>query len=149
MIKKVIQSIKNKFNPPIEYRKMEEKIECAIDENIVDCESEAFKQDALNYYTYTGVPAPVYLKEDEWFGPAPEYSDKQKDYMKMETEIKRQEFEKNFSIEPDDIHQRMYEIATKSQNLNLNINPPGGSENFHEKPGNWNSGNSWSYFRNE
>ena len=24
-------------------------IECAIDENVVDCEGEAFKQDALNY----------------------------------------------------------------------------------------------------
>ena len=96
---------------------------------------------------YTGIPAPVYLKEDDWFGPAPEYTEKQKDYMKMETEIKRQEFEKNFSVEPTDIHQEMYEIATKNHNTTLDLNPPGGSENFHEGPGGWNSGNGWGLYK--
>ena len=43
-------------------------VECAIDEEVVDCEGEAFKQDAINYYT--GVPAPAYLENDPWFGPA-------------------------------------------------------------------------------
>tara|TARA_A100001388_G_scaffold177846_1_gene133080 strand:+ start:239 stop:661 length:423 start_codon:yes stop_codon:yes gene_type:complete len=103
----------------------------------------AFKQDAINYYT--GVPAPVYLKDDEWFGPAPEYTEKQKDYMKKETEIKRQEFEKSFSVESEDIHQRMYEIATKSQNSTLHIDPPGGSENFHETG--WQSGTGWGQYQ--
>ena len=72
-------------------------IECAVDENIVDCEGEAFKQDALNYYT--GIPAPAYLNDDEWFGPAPVRSQKQIDYMEQEVEIKREEFENNFSVE--------------------------------------------------
>ena len=92
-------------------------IECAIDKNVVDCESEAFKQDALNYYT--GIPAPVYLKDDEWFGPAPARSQKQIDYMEREVEIKREEFENNFSVESDDIHQKMYEIATQNHNVTL------------------------------
>ena len=65
-------------------------------------------------------------------------------YIKMETEIKRQEFEKNFSVEPTDIHQKMYEIATKNHNTTLDLNPPAGAENFHEGPCGWNSGNGWA-----
>lgn len=116
-------------------------IECAIDENVVDCEGEAFKQDALNYYT--GVPAPAYLEDDEWFGPAPVRSQKQIDYMEKEVEMKRQEREQNFSVESDDIHQKMYEIATQNHNTTIDLDPPGGSENFHEGPGGWTSGNGW------
>ena len=37
MIKKAIKAIKNIFVPPIEYRNFEDDIECAIDENIVEC----------------------------------------------------------------------------------------------------------------
>jgi len=122
----------------------EKNIECAIDENVVDCEGEAFKQDALNYYT--GVPAPVYLENDEWFGPAPIRSRKQIDYMKQEMEMKRQEREENFSVEPNDIHQKMYEIATKNHNTTLDLDPPGGSENFHTGPAGWNSGNGREQF---
>ena len=122
----------------------EKNIECAIDENVVDCEGEAFKQDALNYYT--GVPAPVYLKDDEWFGPAPIRSQKQIDYMEKEMEMKRQEREENFSVEPSDIHQKMYEIATKNHNTTLDLDPPGGSENFHSGLGGWSSGNGREQF---
>ena len=118
-------------------------IECAIDENVVDCESEAFKQDALNYYTYTGVPAPAYLEDDEWFGPAPVRSQKQIDYMEKEVEMKQKERQQNFSVEPDDIHQKMYEIATQNHNTTIDLEPPGGSENFHEGAGGWTSGNGW------
>jgi len=122
----------------------ESEIECAIDENVVDCEGEAFKQDALNYYT--GVPAPVYLEDDEWFGPAPIRSQKQIDYMEKEIEMKRQERKESFSVEPDDIHQKMYEIVTKNHNTTLDLDPPGGSENFHTGPGGWNSGNGREQF---
>jgi len=122
----------------------ESEIECAINENVVDCEGEAFKQDALNYYT--GVPAPVYLEDDEWFGPAPIRSQKQIDYMEKEIEMKRQERKESFSVEPDDIHQKMYEIATKNHNTTLDLDPPGGSENFHTGPGDWNSGNGREQF---
>ena len=102
----------------------EEEIECAIDEQTVDCA--VMEEEPV----YTGIPAPAYLKDDEWFGPAPEYTEKQKDYMVQETEIKRQEFEKSFSVESEDIHQAMYEMATKSAATTLQLDPIGGSENF-------------------
>ena len=102
----------------------EEEIECAIDEQTVDC---AVMEEEP---AYTGIPAPVYLKDDEWFGPAPEYTEKQKDYMVQETEIKRQEFEKSFSVESEDIHQVMYEMATNNAATTLQLDPIGGSENF-------------------
>ena len=136
---RIIKTIKNIFIPESEI--IEDKIECAIDDEIIDC------KEMDEEPVYTGIPAPVYLKEDDWFGPAPEYTEKQKDYMKMETEIKRQEFEKNFSVEPTDIHQKMYEIATKNHNTTLDLNPPGGSENFHEGPGGWNSSNGWGLYK--
>ena len=101
----------------------EEEIECAIDEQTVDCA-------VMEEEPYTGIPAPAYLKDDEWFGPAPEYTEKQKDYMVQETEIKRQEFEKSFSVESEDIHQVMYERATQSAATTLQLDPIGGSENF-------------------
>lgn len=112
-----------------------EEIECAIDDVIIDCdkledEIIAFKQDALNYYT--GVPAPVYLSDDKWFGSAPVRSQKQLDYMEKEMKMKRQERGKNFSVEPDNIHELMYEIATKSQSTTLHINFIGGSENVYK-----------------
>ena len=106
------------LNKPID----EEKVECAIDEDIVECSE-------MDAPPYTGVPAPVYLQNDEWFGTAV-VSDKQKDYMVQETEIKRQEFEKSFSVEPEDIHQVMYEMATKSGATTVQLDPIGGSENF-------------------
>ena len=117
------------------------KVECAIDEEVVNCEE-------MNKTPYTGVPAPVVLSDDPWFGPSIYKSQKQLDYMQQEMEIKRQEREENFSVEPDDIHQKMYEIATKNQNTTLDLNPisPGGSENFHEGPGGWNSGNGMGQF---
>ena len=117
------------------------EVECAIDEEVVDCEE-------MNKTPYTGVPAPVVLSDDPWFGDVTYKSQKQLDYMQQEMEIKRQEREENFSVEPDDIHQKMYEIATKNQNTTLDLNPisPGGSENFHEGPGGWNSGNGMGQF---
>ena len=106
------------LNKPID----EEKVECAIDEDIVECSE-------MDAPPYTGVPAPVYLQNDEWFGTAV-VSEKQKDYMVQETEIKRQEFEKSFSVEPEDIHQVMYEMATQSAATTLQLDPIGGSEKF-------------------
>ena len=47
MIKKFKALIEKVIPQPIK----EEKIECAIDEKVVECESEAFKQDAINYFT--------------------------------------------------------------------------------------------------
>ena len=123
MIKKIIEKI---FNTQEEIK--EEELECAVDEEVVDCEGEAFAQDALNYYT--GIPAPAYLPDDEWFGPTPNLTEKQKDYMAVEMEWKIEEEKKRreSGVEPDDIHQKMYEIATS--NWNTVAETQGGSENF-------------------
>lgn len=108
--------------------------------------SSSVKQEFKKYYDledkkpYVSFSAPVCLKDDEWFGPAPEYTEKQKDYMEKETEIKRQELEQIFPVESEYIHQKMYEIATKSQKTTVHLNPPGGSENFHGGSNDWMSG---------
>ena len=103
----------------------EEEIECAIDENTVDCA--VMEEEPV----YTGVPAPVYLENDEWFGTAV-VSEKSQDYMVQETEIKQQESENRqyWTKEPEDIHQVMYEMATKSGATTVQLDPIGGSENF-------------------
>jgi len=131
MIKTLTDALKDILGPK------SNEVECAIDETVVDCDKlEAPIHEcgpshfSHGYSPYVGIPAPAYLKDDEWFGPAPEYTEKQKDYMVQETEIKRQEFEKSFSVEPEDIHQVMYEMATKSAPTTLHLDPIGGSENF-------------------
>ena len=141
MIKKAIKAIKNIFVPPIEYRNFEDDIECAIDENIVDC------KEMDEEPPYTGVPAPVVLSNDSWFGDVTYKSQKQEDYMEKETEMKMQEQKRREEAgeEPEDIHQKMYEIATK--NWNTVAETQGGSENFHEGPGGWNSGNGMGQFQ--
>ena len=40
----------------------EEDIECAIDENVVECSE-------MDSPPFTGIPAPAYLSEDPWFAP--------------------------------------------------------------------------------
>ena len=118
------------------------KLECSVDDDIVDCNT--FKESP-----YTGVPAPAYLEDDNWFGSAPVKSEKQLNYMEQEVQIKQQEQTCNptsTSIEPEDIHQRMYEIATKNQNTTLDLDPVGGSENFQSGPGGWMSGNGMRQF---
>ena len=108
------------LNKPID----EEKVECAIDEDIVECSE-------MDAPAYTGVPAPVYLENDEWFGTAV-VSEKSQDYMIQETEIKQQESENRqyWTKEPENIHQVMYEMATKSGATTVQLDPIGGSENF-------------------
>jgi len=127
MINTIKETIKGILG--IEKKIDEEDIECAIDEDVVEC-------DGLDYEDqyYTGVPAPVLNPIDEWFaspyGVAPAVTEKQKDYMEQEIEIKRQEREENFSVEPENIHQVMYEMATKSGATTIQLDPIGGSENF-------------------
>ena len=127
MINTIKETIKGILG--IEKKIDEEDIECAIDEDVVEC-------DGLDYEDqyYTGVPAPVLNPIDEWFaspyGVAPAVTEKQKDYMEQEIEMKRQEREENFSVEPENIHQVMYEMATKSGATTVQLDPIGGSENF-------------------
>ena len=97
-------------------------IECAIDDNVVDCSE-------MDEEPYVGIPAPAYLEDDPWFGPAPIRSEKQLDYMEQETFIKQQEHQETHSTaESEDIHQVMYEMATS--NWNTVKETQGGSENF-------------------
>ena len=122
MIKQIINKL---FSQKIS----EEDIECAIDENIVDCEHFDDDQDKA----YVGVPAPVLTPVDDWFsgsyGFATEIpiTEKQKDYMERENEMKMAEDQ---SKEPENIHQLMYEMATKSGATTIQLDPIGGSENF-------------------
>jgi hypothetical protein len=103
-------------------------IECAIDEDKVDCEHLDDDQDKA----YVGVPAPILNPVDEWFsssyGCPSVVTEKQKDYMEQETMMKQQE--QNSSIEPENIHQVMYEMATRSGATTVQLDPIGGSENF-------------------
>ena len=100
-------------------------IECAIDENIVDCK-EMDKEPP-----YTGVPAPVVLSNDSWFGDVSYKSQKQEDYMEQEHEAFKEEARKHYGIiEAENIHQLMYEMATKSGATTVQLDPIGGSENF-------------------
>ncbi len=112
------------------------KVECAIDEEIVDCRE-------MDNPPYIGIPAPVYLEDDSWFGPAPLRSEKQLDYMEQETIIKQQEAQETheYKGEPCNMHQLMYEMATSNWNtVDETRESIGGSENFQTGPGGWNSG---------
>ena len=101
----------------------------------------------LNRPKHRTVPAPQVLKDDEWFGPAV-ISDSNKDYMERETEVFKADALNYYGIkqEPKDIHQKMYEIATKSATT-IQLDSPGGSENYHEGSGGWNSGTGIQQFR--
>ena len=115
------------------------KVECAIDEEVVDC-------DEMDNPPFVGVPAPAYLEDDPWFGPAPVRSEKQLDYMEQETRIKQQQDQETHheTVESEDIHAKMYEIATASKGTAVQRDPIGGSESFHESG--WMSGTGMGQF---
>ena len=109
------------LNKPID----EEKVECAIDEDIVECSE-------MDAPAYTGVPAPVLTPHDDWFEDPP------KTEMQMEYEHINDDFQDGWWLLPEyqdtkespNIHQEMYEIATKSGATTIQLDPIGGSENF-------------------
>ena len=104
----------------------EEEIECAIDEQTVNCT--VMEEEPA----YTGVPAPVIAPHDDWFEDPP------KTEMQMEYEHINDDFQDGWWLLPEyqdtkespNIHQEMYEIATKSAATTLQLDPIGGSENF-------------------
>ena len=106
-------------------------LECAIDEDKVDCEHLDDDQDKA----YVGVPAPVLNPLDDWFSssygcPGSVITKKQEDYMEQETLIKQQQYQETNSVEPENIHQVMYEMATKGGAPTVQLDPIGGSENI-------------------
>ena len=87
-----------------------EVVECTIDDTVVDC----------NGSDFVGAPAPIIAPEDKWFNP-PVLTEKGKDYMIKEMEIKQQMLEHR--QESEDIHQVMYDMATKSGKTTLQLDP--------------------------
>jgi hypothetical protein len=141
----------------------ESKVECAIDDQVVSCsevDSVPFiGEDTTNYHEwieeeyeeepYIGIPAPAYLEYDPWFVP-PVYSEKQITVKEAyeHAVADNQILEESGTSEPSDIHERIYQIATASWNtVDETKESMGGSENFHEGPGGWNSGNGWGLYK--
>mgnify|MGYP003143081645 FL=1 len=104
----------------------EENIECSIDEQIVDCKE---MDDP-----YVGVPAPILTPHDDWFEDPPK-TEMQMEYEHISGDPHdgwwlHPEWQDQEMKEPDNIHQLMYDIATKNSATTLQIDPIGGSENF-------------------
>ena len=140
----------------------ESKVECAIDDQVVSCsevDSVPFiGEDTTNYHEwieeeyeqepFTGIPAPAYLEYDPWFAP-PVYSEKQITVKEAyeHAVADNQILEESGTSEPSDIHERIYQIATASWNtVDETKESMGGSENFQEGPGGWNSGTGHNQF---
>jgi len=98
---------------------------------------------------YVGIPAPEILEDDPWFGPAP---DTEKSVSLKEARLKAEQdnqllpdFAEPKPKEPENIHQIIYEIATKNVATTLSLDPLpslGGSENFQEG---WMSGTGFHH----
>ena len=125
-LKESIQIFSRKAATSINWPPVEKDIECAIDEDVVEC-------DEMDSPPYTGIPAPILNPVDEWFASpygyaSPVITEKQKEY--QESEAFKEEAIKYYSKEPDNIHQVMYDMATKSGKTTTQLDPIGGSENF-------------------
>ena len=125
-LKKSIQIFSRKAATSINWPPVEKDIECAIDEDVVECSE-------MDSPPYTGIPAPILTPVDDWFSaPYGCPTEKQQDYMTQEAEIKKQEAENRqyWTKESANIHQEMYDLATKSGATTIQLDPIGGSENF-------------------
>ena len=125
-LKESIQIFSRKAATSINWPPVEKDIECAIDEEVVECSE-------MDSPPYTGIPAPILTPVDDWFsGPYGCPTEKQQDYMVQEAEIKKQEAENRqyWTNESANIHQEMYDLATKSGKTTTQLDPIGGSENF-------------------
>ena len=122
MIKKVIKTIKKVFIPRSEF--IEEKP----------------KKVEKPQPSYIGVAAPVTIPTDSWFS-APVKTEKVIAYEKhVAAEIEKQKIIEAAQPkkEPENIHQKMYEKAIQSWGSWQET--LGGSENFQQGPGGWDSG---------
>ena len=127
MIKKVIKKLKNVFIPKSEF--VEEKP----------------KKVEKPKENYIGVVAPVVTPTDYWFS-APVKTEKVIAHEEKVAEVvKQKEAEQPKSKEPENIHQQMYERASKYWGTwKEELQGPGGSENFQSG---WNSGNGMGQFK--
>ena len=129
----ILKAIKKLLKP-----KLTEKEIIRIEAPVAECGPGHLTQ-GYGFFGYTGVPAPVVLPYDSWFGPSPIKSEKQMTHEEMLEEASRREEEnrKEEYKEVDNIHEVMYDIATNNGKTTTQLNPPGGSENFQEG---WQSG---------
>ena len=129
MIKKVIKSIKKVFIPRSEF--------------LIEEKPKKVEKPKENY---VGVPAPVSTPTDSWFSE-PVKTEKVIAYEKhVAQKIEEQKFIEAAQPkkEAQDIHQQMYERASKYWGTwQENV---GGSENFQSGPGGWNSGTGMRQF---
>jgi len=95
---------------------------------------------------YRSIPAPHILPDDPWFGSSIK-TQKGLDIQKQIDHNKEVERQINLSKESENIHQEMYELATK--NWNTVKETQGGSENFQEGSSSvrWQSGTGYGQFR--
>lgn len=153
MIKKLIKDVVSKLS-------VGSKVECVIDEEVVDCselEAPVFEcgsgHMSHGFSPYTGVPAPVVTSSDAWFGE-PVLTEKGWDVVQQEAKIKEEEVQRKEEIrssggvvEDQNIHEKMYELATKNwTTVDRSTFSAGGSENFQEG---WNSGTGMNQFKND
>ena len=135
MIKKLINKLFSQKD--IEWGETSETVEC-----------DHLDDDQDNPYVGVECDERILNPVDDWFsGPygSPTITEKQKDYMEQETEIKKQEEENRqyWTNESENIHQEMYDLATKNGKTTTQLNPVGGSETFQEGPGGWTSGTGY------
>ena len=111
--------------------KKQKEVKCTID----DLEAPLFEcgpGHLTQGYGFVGIPAPKVLKNDPWFGE-PVKSEKQLEYEHINDDPHdgwwlRPEWQD--PKEPDNIHEVMYDMATKCGKTTTQLDPVGGSENF-------------------
>jgi hypothetical protein len=109
----------------------QKEVKCTIDDleaPLFECGSGHLTQG----YGFIGIPAPKILKNDPWFGE-PVKSEKQLEYEHINDDPHdgwwlRPEWQD--PKEPDNIHEVMYDMATKCGKTTIQLDPVGGSENF-------------------
>ncbi len=100
---------------------------------------------------WVGIPAPDKLIEDKWF-PIPDALKEWKDPVSHALETDKVLLEIHGDVNLDEpvsnteIHEWVYQEATKNSSTTLQINPPGGSEGLHEND-DWQSGTGMGQFR--
>ena len=86
---------------------------------------------------YVGILAPKVLKDDPWFGPTPILSVSQEEYVAMRSQLELENLlipqSEDRPREVDDIHEVMYNIATKAGKTTTQLDPQSG-------PSAWQSG---------
>jgi len=119
----ILKAIKKLLKP-----KLTEKEITRIEAPVAECGPGHLTQG----YGFVGIPAPKVLKNDPWFGE-PVKSEKQLEYEHINDDPHdgwwlRPEWQD--PKEPENIHEVMYDMATRCGKTTTQLDPVGGSENF-------------------